>query len=432
MITVANATNKEIVHGPNAKPNPGGLAARLREAGKRLVSIPARRKGKPQLRLSHCVEAAVLEAAVLAVGVLVFFCKEPLEYGLLPLLIWAALRFGVLGAIICGLTIVVLSTLSTALGFGPFVRSTSQDSLISLYAFLAVTIVCTLYLAGVFAERKQAEDEVRRLNAELEQLVRNRTAQLEATNQELSRSNAELREFAHVASHDLQEPLRTVSSCVQILQKRYADALDAHANEIINHTVRGCQRMWERIDAVLAMAHVNATKVSEESVDTAALVEQVRADLAHAIDESGASLSHGELPWVQASPQLLAQLFQNLIGNALKFCGDGPPVVHVSAVREADEWVFSVADQGIGIDPEHFERIFQLFQRLHAEERFVGTGLGLAICKVIVTRHGGRIWVESQPGRGAAFFFTLPAHPECLPGTLDRNQRQKTSTLQRQ
>jgi len=366
---------------------------------------------KPEVRFWHCVEAAVMETAVLVVGVLVFFWKMPLEYGLLPLMMWAALRFGIRGAIACGLTIVVLSTLSTALGFGPFVRSTSRDSLISLYAFLAVTIVCALYLAGVFAERKQAEDEVRRLNAELEQLVRNRTAQLEAANQELSRSNAELGEFAHVASHDLQEPLRTVSSCVQILQKRYAGALDSYANEIITYTVRGCQHMRERINAVLAMAHVNATPECEEKVDTAVLVEQVRESIAHAIKESGAILTCGDLPCVQASPQLLAQLFQNLIGNALKFRGDGPAVIHVSAARKADEWVFSVADQGIGIAPEHFDRIFQLFQRLHSEGRFAGTGLGLAICKTIVTRHGGRIWVESQPGRGAAFFFTLPATP---------------------
>lgn len=363
---------------------------------------------KPKLRLGHCIEAAVLEAAVLVVGVLVFFCKEPLEYGLLPLMIWAALRFGISGAMVCGLTIVVLSTLSTALGFGPFVRSTSRDSLISLYVFLGVTIVCTLYLAGIFAARKQAEEEVRRLNSELEQRVRNRTAQLEATNQELSRSNAELEEFAHVASHDLQEPLRAVCSCVQILQKRYADALDAYANEIITYTVRGCQHMRERINAVLAMAHVNATPDCEENVDTALLVEQVRSDLAYAIKESGAILTCGELPCVRASPHLLTQLFQNLIDNAIKFRGEGPAVVHVSAERKAGEWVFSVADQGIGIEPEHFERIFKLFQRLHSDDRFAGTGLGLAICKTIVTRHGGRIWVESQLGRGTKFFFTLP------------------------
>jgi signal transduction histidine kinase len=411
LLTVANPSNEEIVRDPDAKPDPGGFAARLRTVGKRWFSIPPQHQNKPKLRLGHCVEAALLEAAVLVVCFLAFFCKEPLEYGLLPLLIWAALRFGVLGAITCGLTIVVLSTLSTALGFGPFVRSTSHDTLITLYVFLAVIIVCTLYLAGVFSARKKAEGEIRRLNAQLEQIVCNRTAQLESTNQELSRSNADLEEFAHVASHDLQEPLRTVNSCVQILQKRYASALDARANEIINHTVQGCQRMWERINAMLAMAHVNATNKYEERVDTAMLVEQVRADLAQAINESGASLSYGELPCVQASPQLLAQLFQNLIGNALKFHGDCPPVVHVSTERKADEWVFSVADQGIGIDREHFERIFQLFQRLHTDDRFAGTGLGLAICKTIVTRHMGRIWVESQPGRGTTFFFTLPANP---------------------
>ena len=391
---------------PDAKPNPGELPARLRDAGKRWFPTPA-----PQFRLWHCVEAAVLETAVLTVVALVFFCKEPLEYVLLPLLVWAALRFGVRGVIASGLTIVVLATLSTGLGYGPFVRSTSRDSLISLYAFLAVTIVCTLYLAGVFSERKQAEGEVRRLNAELEQLVRNRTAQLEATNQELSRSNAELEQFARVASHDLQEPLRTVSSCVQILQKRYAGSIDARSDELINHTVQGCQRMWDRIGAMLALAHVNATPESLEIIDTAVLVEQVRDDIAHAIRESGANLSHHGLPRVKASPQLLAQLFQNLIGNALKFRGDRAAVVHVSAVRRAGDWVFQVADQGIGIDPEHFERIFQLFQRLHPEDRFPGTGLGLTICKTIVARHGGRIWVDSQPGRGAAFFFTLPAIP---------------------
>jgi signal transduction histidine kinase len=377
------------------------------------IAVPptAQHRTKPQLRIWHCVEAATLEAAVLVVGALVFFCKEPLEYGLLPLLMWAAMRFGIGGAIVCGLTIVVLATLSTGFGFGPFVRSTSRDSLISLYAFLAVTIVCTLYLAGVFSERKLAEAEVRRLNAELEQLVLNRTAQLESTNQELTRSNIELGQFAHVASHDLQEPLRTVGSCVQILQKRYAGKLDARADEIINHTVQGCQRMGNRIAAVLALAHVNATPECVEVIDTAVLVEQVRNDIAHAIEESGGNLSHDGLPCVQASPHLLAQLFQNLIGNALKFRGDRPAVVHVSAERKADDWVFSVADQGIGINPEHFERIFQLFQRLHPEDGFPGTGLGLAICKTIVTRHGGRIWVESQPGRGTEFFFTLPVNP---------------------
>lgn len=407
----ADSSSGAALCDPDGGLKAAGMAARWLGAAKRFsCTLVQPRSGAP-FRLGHCIEAAVLEAAVLVVGVLVFFCEMPLEYGMLPLLIWAALRFGVPGAVTCGLTIVVLSTLSTAFGFGPFVRSTSQDSLISLYAFLAVTILCTLYLAGVFAERTKAEKEVRRLNAELEQLVRDRTAQLEASNRELSRSNAELEEFAHVASHDLQEPLRTVSSCVQILQKRYAGTIDERADEIIGHVVGGCQRMWERINAMLAMAHVNAVSERDQTVDLSSLIQQVRADLAQAIDESGGVVTHDGLPRVKASPQLLAQLFQNLVGNALKFRGDGPAVVHVSAVRQADEWVFSVADQGIGIAPEHFGRIFQLFQRLETEDRHAGTGLGLAICKSIVKRHGGRIWVESEPGRGTTVFFTLPIDP---------------------
>lgn len=377
---------------------------------RRPAAHPTDRPGPP-LRLWHCVEAAVLEAAVLTVSILVFFCKGPYEYLLLPLLLWAALHFGIRGAITTGLTVVVIATLSTALGYGPFVRSSSQDSLMSLYAFLAVTISCCLYLAGVFAMRKQAEGEVRRLNAELEQLVLNRTAQLEAANRELTRSNAELLQFAHVASHDLQEPLRTVGICVEILRKRYAGKLDARAEEMINLTVQGCQRMWDRIGAVLTFAKINANLDREETIDTAVLLEQVKGDIAHAIKTSKARITHEGLPCVKASPELLAQLFQNLIGNALKFRGERPPEVHVSAVRTDGDWVFSVADKGIGIDSVHFERIFQLFQRLHPESGHPGTGLGLAICKSIVNRHGGRIWVESQPGSGTTFFFTLPANP---------------------
>lgn len=364
---------------------------------------------KPQFRLWLCIEAAALEAIVLVLCYVVFFFRQPFEYGFLPLLMWAALRFGVRGATATSITIVIFATLTTGLGAGPFVRMTSWDSLILLYVFLGVTITCTLFLAGVFAERKQAEEEVRRLNSELERLVLNRTRQLEASNQELSRSNAELEEFAHVASHDLQEPLRTVSSCLQILQKRYTGKLDARADEIINITVQGCQHMWDRINALLAMATINATPEGMEIIDTAAVLEQVRGDIAWAIEDSGAQLTHEGLPRLKASPQLMAQLFQNLISNALKFCGDRPPIVHVSAKREAGDWVFSVADQGIGIDPEHYDRIFQLFQRLNPRGEYPGTGLGLAICKTIVNRHGGRIWVESQSGRGTIFFFTLPA-----------------------
>lgn len=231
---------------------------------------------------------------------------------------------------------------------------------------------------------------------------------LEVTNAQLSQSNAELEQFAYVASHDLQEPLRSVSSCLQLLKKRYAGQLDARAGEFIDHAVGGSQRMRDLIDDLLTLSRVDAATATLVTIDSAAVLEQARANLAHAIQESGAQLSHGSLPTVNGSPPMLAQLFQNLVSNAIKFRGNAPPIVDVRAVRDGDQWLFSVADRGIGIEPQYFDRIFRLFQRLHTRDEYAGTGLGLAICKKIVERHGGRIWVESEPGHGATFFFTLP------------------------
>ncbi len=232
---------------------------------------------------------------------------------------------------------------------------------------------------------------------------------LETTNQNLARSNAELEQFAYVASHDLQEPLRSVSSCLQLLKIRYAGRLDERADQFIAHAVAGSQRMRELIDDLLTLSRLDAVQDTLVATDSTAVFEAVRADLAHAIEESGAQLTCEALPPVNVAPQTLGQLFQNLIGNAIKFCGGRPPVVRVRAQREGDEWVFAVSDQGIGIEPQHFERIFRLFQRLHTRDEFPGTGLGLAICQKIVERHGGRIWIDSQPGYGTTFFFTLPA-----------------------
>lgn len=238
---------------------------------------------------------------------------------------------------------------------------------------------------------------------------------LEATNRELSRSNAELEQFAYVASHDLQEPLRSVSSCLQLLERRYAGQLDARADEFIAHAVAGCQRMRRLIDNLLALSRVNVDSEELQRTDSADVLAQVLANLAHAIEESGATISHDALPIINAAPHMLAQLFQNLISNAIKFRGNHPPVVKISATHHDDHWLFSVADQGIGIDPSHFERIFRLFQRLHSRDEYPGTGFGLAICQKIVSHHGGRIWVESTPGHGATFFFTLPNNPQPPP-----------------
>ena len=225
---------------------------------------------------------------------------------------------------------------------------------------------------------------------------------------ELRRSNEELERFATVASHDLQEPLRTVGSYVQLLGKQYRGKLDAEADEFIGYALDGVLRMRELIDDLLAYARVGTRGSAFVSTDMNALLERVLASLRLAIEESEAWVTLDPLPTVQADPGQLEQLLVNLVSNALKFRGAEPPRVRISAVRRDREWLFSVQDNGIGIEPEYFERIFVIFQRLHGREKYQGTGIGLAIAKKIAERHGGRIWAESEPGLGATFHFTLP------------------------
>ena len=226
---------------------------------------------------------------------------------------------------------------------------------------------------------------------------------------ELERSNKDLEQFAYVASHDLQEPLRMVSSYTQLLGKRYKDRLDEDANEFIEYAVDGANRMQRLINDLLAYSRVSTRGAAIESADSHAALGEAITGLAAAIDENHAVISNDDLPTVRADKSQLVQMFQNLIGNAIKFRGDEPPRVHVSAVKEGHEWVFSVRDNGIGIATEHQERIFTIFQRLHVRGKYPGTGIGLAICKRVVTRHGGRIWVESEPAKGSTFYFTLRA-----------------------
>jgi PAS domain S-box-containing protein len=226
--------------------------------------------------------------------------------------------------------------------------------------------------------------------------------------EELARSNAELEQFASVASHDLQEPLRTVANFAQFLQERYKGKLDAKADEFIDFMVDGVTRMQEMIDDLLAYSRVGSGGKEFVPADCAAALEQALKNLHVAVEESGAQVTHDPLPIVKCDRAQIMQVFQNLVGNSIKFRSGQPPRIHVGVERGPSEWVFSVKDNGIGIDPQYADRVFEIFQRLHTRQECPGTGIGLTIAKKIVERHGGRIWVESKLHQGATFFFTLP------------------------
>jgi signal transduction histidine kinase len=230
--------------------------------------------------------------------------------------------------------------------------------------------------------------------------------------QELARSNADLEHFAYVASHDLQEPLRMVTSYLQLLERRYQGQLDDKARDFIGYAVDGATRMQKMIQALLDYSRLSSHGRQFAPVDSQRVLEGVLSDLGPALEESDTSLTFDPLPIVIGDETQLGMLFQNLIDNAIKFRNREAPRVHISAVRGEDEWTFSVCDNGIGIDPAHAGRIFLMFQRLHTRQEYPGTGIGLAACQRIVERHGGRIWVESQPGEGSTFYFTLPASDE--------------------
>ena len=243
----------------------------------------------------------------------------------------------------------------------------------------------------LFAERKRMEKALRKKT------------------EELARSNEDLEQFAYVASHDLQEPLRMVTSYVQLLSKRYKAKLDADANEFIDFAVDGAVRMRKLINDLLTYSRVGTQGKELSPTDSEAVLAQSVNDLKVTIEENGALVTHDPLPTVMADSPQLEQLFQNLIGNAIKFRGNEPPHVHISASRNGKGWIFSIRDNGIGFAPEYSERVFVIFQRLHSRQEYAGTGIGLAICKKIVERHGGHIWVESDVGKGAIFRFTIPA-----------------------
>ena len=229
------------------------------------------------------------------------------------------------------------------------------------------------------------------------------------TAEELKQTNDQLQQFAYVASHDLQEPLRMVASYTQLLAKRYVGRLDSDADEFISYAVDGCNRMQTLIRDLLAYSHSGTDGKAQRVISTEDVLQEVLINLRAMIEESGAVVTHDSLPTIMSSGSQLAQIFQNLIGNAIKYRSASAPRVHISATKnDGKGWVLSVRDNGMGIEPQYFEKIFVLFQRLHGREEFSGTGIGLAVCKKIVEQLGGTIWVESQPEKGSTFYFSLP------------------------
>ncbi|GEM_PF-849341 len=257
-------------------------------------------------------------------------------------------------------------------------------------------------------ELQKSEEVLKNLNVNLEARIVDRTAVIEERSLQLTRTNAELEQFVYSASHDLQEPLRTMTSFLQLLERRNPDKLDAESKQFIQFAIKCSENMRNLINGLLEYSQVTLKEKQFQNVDCNLLVRRILEQLNGSITESGAKVEILSMPEVYGEPVLLGQLFQNLIGNALKFCKDRPPQVQVGAKKHEGQWLFWVQDNGIGIEPRFFQQIFRLFQRLHNREEYLGAGLGLAVCQKTVELHGGKIWCESELGKGSRFCFTIP------------------------
>jgi signal transduction histidine kinase len=349
----------------------------------------------PRWNLARCREGLVLSGLLILMAEIIFggwfpspVKDYPLEYLCIPFLVWAAFRFGAKGASGSILVLSLLAIYGTSRGFGPFYRSSVQESLHLLQVYIGTNGIMVLTLSAIVSERKQTE-------------------------RKLARSNAELERFAYLASHDLQEPLRTVSSFCRLLERRYKGRLGADADDYITLIVDSALRMHGMINSLLQYSRLGKG-IHFGEVNCAAIVDRAMSNLKVSVEETGARVSYGKLPTINSDASLLVLLFQNIIGNAIKFRRDAVPEVNIRARREHEEWLFTVGDNGIGIDPQYCEKVFKLFQRAVSDPRYPGAGVGLAICRKIVEEHGGRIWMESKPGSGTKIFFTLPMSPAPL------------------
>jgi len=326
-----------------------------------------------------------------------FFLERGHHYSLsficMPTLIWAAFRFSQRETAAATLVLTVIAVWKTLSGLGPFsdIEAAKGYSLIFLQFFISVQSTISMLLAAAVTQRRKA------LKA------------LELSQAELLRSNTDLQRFASVAAHDLQEPLRMISNYLQLLSRRYKGKLDSDADEFIGFAVDGAGRMRDLLRGLVDYSRVDSKEFEFQPVSFGEVFNDATANLKVKIVELGAQVTHGPLPTLPGNRVQLLQLLQNLLANALKFHGPQNPEISLTAKKTDGEWVFECRDNGIGIDPRNFSRIFNIFQKLHTQAEYEGMGLGLAVCKRIAEVHGGRIWVESELGKGASFFFSLPA-----------------------
>jgi signal transduction histidine kinase len=361
----------------------------------------------------QCARAQWFEAA-LTLSLIVWINEEVFMGSLLPQghhysltflciapLIYTAYRFNQRETATGTAILAAIALVNTLTGRGPFTSAEipQELSLLILQIFLCVSAGIPLLLASALAEEKRALEDLRKTRAEL------------------LRSNNDLQQFATVAAHDLSEPLRMVVNYLQLVAERYRDKLDADGKEFIGFAVDGGVRMQKLLQGLLEYSRVESKKKDFQPVPSEEVFRAAVNNLKVRIQETEAKVTHDALPVVLGEETQLTQLFQNLIANSLKFHNSVSPEVHLAAEKKGDEYIFECRDNGIGIHPKDFQRIFIIFQRLHPREEYGGLGVGLAVCKRIVERHGGRIWVESEPGKGSRFFFTLPA-PKRYPATM--------------
>jgi signal transduction histidine kinase len=352
-------------------------------------------------RLPRSIRGYVISLLLVGVAILLTFTIRPVFSGKAPLIFFTIAV--VVSAAYDGLWAGVFTTLLSVVMAGWLfeqsivVLAFSQSTLV-LFAALGVTISAIIHLLH------RANAKVAAARVQLEQANNELSQRTEA----LSRSNEELQRFAYAISHDLPTPLRTIGTLTALLVRRNAEILDEESKEYADTIVSGVKRMESMIKGLLDYAGATANELDRTLADSQAVLDKTLRNLRYLIDAEGAVITFDSLPTVQANEDRLAQVFSNLITNAIKYRSDRAPEIHVTAMDNGTEWVFKVRDNGIGIDMRHADEIFILFKRLHSSEKYDGSGIGLAVCKAVIERHGGRIWLEAEPGQGSTFCFTIP------------------------